>query len=341
MDKVRFGVLSTAKIGVEKVIPAMQQGTHCSVQAIASRDLSRAEQVAKQLDIGQAYGSYKELLEDDQIDAIYNPLPNHLHVPWTIKAMEAGKHVLCEKPIGLSSDEAKQLIEEVGQYPDLKVMEAFMYRFHPQWKRAKSLVDEGTIGELQTINSIFSYYNDDPENIRNKPQMGGGAMMDIGCYCLSLSRFIFDAEPERISASVEFDSDFGTDRLVSGLLEFDGGTSTFTCSTQLVPDQGVAIYGTEGKIEIDIPFNAPPDRPTKMWLTKEGNTEEIEFHICNQYTLQGDAFAKSILDDTDVPTPLSDAHNNMKAIEAVFDSAHKNAAAELWSQPEHIFEPIN
>ncbi|MDZ7693282.1 MAG: Gfo/Idh/MocA family oxidoreductase [Balneolaceae bacterium] len=329
MEKVRFGILSTAKIGREKVIPAMQQSVHCSVIGIASRSAARAQSVADQLDIDRAFGTYDELLEDPEIDAIYNPLPNHLHVPWTIKAMEAGKHVLCEKPISLSSNEAEELIEEVGRYPDLKVMEAFMYRFHPQWKRAKSLVNEGAVGELQTIHSIFSYYNEEADNIRNKPEMGGGAMMDIGCYCLSLSRFIFDAEPNRISATVEFDSDFGTDRLASGILEFDGGTSTFTCSTQLVPDQGVAIYGTDGKIEIEIPFNAPPNKPTRLWITTNGKTEEIEFDICDQYTLQADALRRSVLEDTAVPTPLSDGLHNMKAIEAVFNSAHKRQWIEL------------
>lgn len=321
MDQIRFGILSTANIGVEKVIPAMQQADHCKIYAIASRKSNRAEEAADALGIPYFFGNYEDLLADSDIDAIYNPLPNHLHVPWTIKALQAGKHVLCEKPIGLSSEEAQQLAEEAASYPDLKVMEAFMYRFHPQWRRAKSLVEQGEIGELRAINSIFSYYNDDPENIRNKPNMGGGAMMDIGCYCLSLSRFIFDQEPERINATVEYDPDFGTDRLASGILQFGNGTSTFTCSTQLVPDQGVAIYGREGKIEIEIPFNAPPDRPTRLWLTKNGDTDEIEFDICDQYTLQGDAFAKAILDDRDVPTPLNDAVNNMKAIEAVFESA--------------------
>lgn len=321
MDQIRFGILSTANIGVEQVIPAMQQADHCKIYAIASRKSERAEEAADALGIPYFFGNYEDLLADSDIDAIYNPLPNHLHVPWTIKALQAGKHVLCEKPIGLSSEEAQQLAEEAASYPDLKVMEAFMYRFHPQWRRAKSLVEQEEIGELRAINSIFSYYNDDPENIRNKPDMGGGAMMDIGCYCLSLSRFIFDQEPEKINATVEYDPDFGTDRLASGILQFGNGTSTFTCSTQLVPDQGVAIYGGEGKIEIEIPFNAPPDRPTRLWLTKNGDTDEIEFNICDQYTLQGDAFAKAILDDRDVPTPLNDAVNNMKAIEAVFESA--------------------
>ncbi|MDR8392314.1 Gfo/Idh/MocA family oxidoreductase [Aliifodinibius sp. S!AR15-10] len=329
MDKVRFGVLSTAKIGVEKVIPAMQQGDFCEIAAISSRSKDRAAEVAHKLKIPTTFGSYEELLADPEIDAVYNPLPNHLHVSWTLNALEAGKHVLCEKPIGLSSDEAQKLIDEAASYPDLKVMEAFMYRFHPQWQKAKSLVDDGSIGELRTISSVFSYYNEDPDNIRNKAEMGGGAMMDIGCYCLSLSRFIFGSEPSKISGSVELDPDFRTDRLASGVLEFEDGTSIFTCSTQLVPDQGVTIYGTEGKIEIEIPFNAPPDKPTRLWLTAGGETEEIKFEVCDQYTLQGDAFARAVLDDNEVPTPLTDALNNMKSIEAIFESADKG----LWVRP--------
>ncbi|MFH5831887.1 Gfo/Idh/MocA family protein [Halalkalibaculum sp. DA384] len=240
-----------------------------------------------------------------------------------------GKHTLCEKPIGLSADEAQQLADQSASYRDLKLMEAFMYRFHPQWEKAKALVDQGDIGELRTINSVFSYFNDDPENIRNKPEMGGGGLMDIGCYCISLARFLFDDEPEAICGSVEFDPVMGIDRLASGVLRFARGTSTFTCSTQLVPDQGVTIYGTEGKIEIEIPFNAPPDVPTRIWLTRDGRTEEIRFEVCNQYTLQGDAFARSILENTEVPTPLTDAVNNMKAIEAVF----KSAETGTWIEP--------
>jgi predicted dehydrogenase len=320
MSKVRWGILSTAKIGVEKVIPAMQQGEYCQITALASRDLGRAQAAAERLGIPQAYGSYEELLADPEVDAIYNPLPNHLHVPWSIKAIDAGKHVLCEKPIGLTSDEGQQLVDTARAHPDLKVMEAFMYRHHPQWQRAKQLVNEGQIGELRTIQTFFSYFLLDPDNVRNKADIGGGGLMDIGCYCISLSRFIFDAEPERVCGIVEYDPVMKIDRLASGMMDFGRGTSTFTCSTQLEPYQRVNIFGTEGRIEIEIPFNAPPDRPCKMWHQREEKIEEIVLDICDQYTIQGDLFSEAILNDAEVPTPIEDAVANMKVIEAIIES---------------------
>jgi predicted dehydrogenase len=321
MSKVRWGVLSTAHIGTAVVIPAMQQGAYCEVAAIASRDLEKAEAEAQRLGIPMAYGSYEELLADSQIDAIYNPLPNHLHVPWSIKALEAGKHVLCEKPIAPTVAEAQRLLDAAKQYPQLKVMEAFMYRFHPQWQLARKMVQEGKIGTLRTIHSFFSYYNDDPHNIRNIPEVGGGGMLDIGCYNVSLSRFIFGAEPQRVSAIVEYDPQLKTDRLDSGILDFGQGTSTFTCSTQLAPYQRVNIFGTEGRIEIEIPFNAPANRPCKMWYQHANELEEILLDTCNQYTLQGDQFSLAILNNTDVPTPLEDAIANLRVIEAVIRSS--------------------
>ena len=321
MTKIRWGVLSTANIGVGKVLPAMQRGEYCELAAIASRDLARAQAAARQLGIPKAYGSYEELLADPQIDAIYNPLPNHLHVPWSIKAIVAGKHVLCEKPIALSAAEARELVAAARRHPQLKVMEAFMYRHHPQWQRARQIVGAGGIGELRTIHSFFSYYNDDPANIRNQADIGGGGLMDIGCYNISLSRFIFGAEPQRVCGIVEYDPQLKTDRLASGMLDFSRGTATFTCSTQLAPYQRVNIFGDAGRIEIEIPFNAPPDKPCRMWHQHGGGTEEIVFDICDQYTIQGDLLARAILDDTPVPTPLEDAVANMEVIEALVRSS--------------------
>ncbi len=321
MNKVRWGVLSTADIGVSKVIPAMQRGNYIQVDAMASRNLERGKAVAAQLGIPKAYGSYEELLADPDVDAIYIPLPNNLHVPWSIRALEAGKHVLCEKPIALTSTEAQQLADAARQYPHLKVMEAFMYRFHPQWQQARQIVNEGKIGQLRTIQSFFSYYLEDANNIRNIAGVGGGGMLDIGCYNVSLSRFIFGSEPERVCGIVEYDPRFNTDRLDSGILDFGRGTSTFTCSTQLVPYQRVNIFGTTGRVEIEIPFNAPPDKPCKIWYQHGDEIEEILFDICDQYTLQGDAFSLAILNNTSVPTPIEDAVANMKVIEAVFSSA--------------------
>lgn len=329
MRKIRWGVISTAKIGTEKVLPAMQKAEFCEIVAIASRNIESAQATAKQLGIATAYGSYEELLADPQIDAIYNPLPNHLHVAWSIKALEAGKHVLCEKPIGLSSEEGQQLVEAGRRHPQLKLMEAFMYRHHPQWQRAREIVRTGGIGRLCTIHTAFSYFNNDGGNIRNMADLGGGGLMDIGCYPISLSRFIFDAEPRRTFGITECDPTFATDRLTSAILDFGCGTSTFTCSTQLVPYQRVNIFGETGRVEIEIPFNAPLDRPCKMWHQRGTEIEQITIDVCNQYGIQGDLFSQAILNDTPVPTPIEDAVSNMKVIEAIFRSAESGAWSEV------------
>jgi predicted dehydrogenase len=322
--------LSTAKIGVEKVIPAMQAGTYCQVEAIASRDLEQARQVARTLAIPWAYGSYEELLEAPDIDAVYIPLPNHLHVPWSLKALEAGKHVLCEKPVGLDADEARKLraaAEDSGR--GLRVMEAFMYRFHPQWQRAREIVLAGGVGDLRAIQSFFSYHNIDPDNIRNRPEVGGGALMDIGCYCISLARFLFDAEPRRVLGIMERDPVFETDRITSGILDFEAGTSTFTCATQLAPFQRVNIVGSYGRIEIEIPFNAPPDQPCRLWHQQGGDVETIVVGPADQYTRQADLFSLAVIEDRPVPTPLDDAVGNMRAIDAVVRSAKEGG----WVEP--------
>ena len=325
VSKVRWGVLSTANIGTAKVLPAMQQGQFCEIAAIASRSQGTAQAAAARLGIAKAYDSYEALLADPEIDAVYNPLPNHLHVSWTIKALEAGKHVLCEKPIGLSAAEGEDLVTAAARYPQLKVMEAFMYRHHPQWQRAKEIVATGGIGELKTINSFFSYFNDDANNIRNMAEIGGGGLMDIGCYNISLSRFIFDSEPNRVVGAIEYDPEFKTDRLASGILDFGRGTATFTCSTQLASHQRANIYGTTGRVEVEIPVNAPPDKPCRIWHYRGNEVEEITFEVVNQYTLQGDVFSAAILNDTPVPTPLTDAVANMKVIEALVASAKGDA----------------
>ena len=329
MKKVKWGILSTAKIGVTKVIPALQLANNCEVVAIASRDLEKAKSVAVKLNIAKALGSYEELLNDNEIDAVYNPLPNHLHLPFTIAAMKVGKHVLCEKPIGLNKEEAATLEKEASLHPDLKVMEAFMYRFHPQWIKAKELVDNGTIGKVKNIQSFFSYNNVDPSNIRNKSDIGGGGLMDIGCYCISFPRFILGKEPVEVSGNSVIDKEFQTDILTSGTLFFEEDvTANFTCSTQLFPYQRVNILGDKGRIEIDIPCNAPLDGPAKVILYLNGD-EKIMYFEGNQYTLEGEAFANSILNNTEVPTSLSDAVNNMKVIDAIVESNLKNQRIHL------------
>jgi len=329
MKKVRWGVLSTANIGLEKVLPAMQKGEYCEITAMASQNLERGKAAATQLGIPQAYGSYEELLADDNIDAVYIPLPNHLHVPWTKKALEAGKHVLCEKPIGLNTAEAEDLLACAKKHSQLKVMEAFMYRHHPQWLKAQQLVNEGKIGNLLNIHSFFSYYNADPANIRNMAEIGGGGLMDIGCYCISLARFIFNSEPQRVLGKMEYDPEFKTDRLCSGQLDFGDQSSTFTCATQLTSYQRVNIFGTEGRIEIEIPFNAPPDQPCRIWHQQDEKLEEITFELCDQYTIQGDLFSQAILNKTEVPTPLVDSVKNMRVLDAVINSAESDAWVSL------------
>ena len=322
MRKIKWGVISTANIGVAKVVPAMQKSQHCDMAAISSRDLNRAKQTADKLGIPKAYGTYEEMLADPEIEAVYNPLPNHLHVPLSIKALQAGKHVLCEKPIAVDAKEAQSLVDEAKKHPRLKIMEAFMYRFHPQWRKAKELVLAGDIGTLTTIHSIFTYSNLDPANVRNIPGIaGGGGLMDIGCYSISLSRYIFDAEPKRVHGLLDYDPNFKVDRLASGIMDFGLGTATFTVGTQMSHSQRVHILGSTGRIEIEIPFNAPPDRPTRLWLQHdEDAAKEAPFDVCDQYTIQGDEFSLAILNDTPVPTPLEDAVANMKVIDAFFAS---------------------
>ena len=322
MDKVRWGVLGVAGIATRKVIPAMQKGQWSTVTAIASRDGAKARNAAAPLGIPKAYGSYEELLDDPEIDAVYNPLPNHLHVPWTIRAAERGKHVLCEKPIALTAAEARQLLE-VRDRTGVKMQEAFMVRTHPQWQRARGLVQEGRIGDVRAMVGVFSYFNNDPANIRNIPKMGGGALMDIGCYLINTSRFVLGREPLRVSGAVELDPDMKIDRLTSLLLDYGGAHLVGTCSTQMVPYQRMHILGTRGLIDIRIPFNAPVDRPCDIIVDTGadlfgGGQERLEFPTCNQYTIQGDLFSKAILDGTDVPEPLEDSVRNMECIEAVF-----------------------
>ena len=322
--RVKWGVLGAASIAVRKVIPGMQMGELSEVYGLASRDHFKAQNVARTLGITATYGTYEELLADEQIEAVYIPLPNHLHVPWAIKACEAGKHVLCEKPIGLSVEEVKRLI--VGRdRAGVLVGEAFMVRTHPQWTRARGLIRAGRIGELKAIMGAFSYFNRDAANVRNVLEWGGGGVMDIGCYPIFTSRMIFDQEPRRVAAVVERDPEFRVDRLASAILDFPSGQSIWTCSTQMVPYQRMQFFGTQGRIEIEIPFNAPKDRPTRIFVDGGdlfgGDRVTEEFPVCDQYTLQGDQFSKAILDDTEVPVPLEEAIRNMKVIEAIFRSA--------------------
>jgi predicted dehydrogenase len=323
--KVRWGILGVANIGVKKVIPAMQQGREAEVVAIASRDAAKAREAAGRLGIPKAYGSYEELLHDPDVEVIYNPLPNHMHIEWSIRAAEAGKHVLCEKPLSMNVEEARQLLAARDR-TGVKVGEAFMVRTHPQWVRARELVRSGAVGELRSIMGFFSYFNRDPGNIRNIAEYGGGGLMDIGCYPIFTSRFIFGEEPKRVVGIMEFDPDMHTDRLTSAILDYPSGQAIFTCSTQLPMYQRMQIFGTKGRIEIEIPFNAPPDRPTRLWVDDGrdlfgGGIRVEQFDTCDQYTIQGDAFSRAVRGEGEIPVPLESGLANMQVIEAIVRSA--------------------
>ena len=321
MDKkINWGILSTANIATETVIPAMINSKYCEIKGIASRSYDKAKSVAKRFNIPKSFGSYQELLEEKEIEAVYIPLPNHMHVHWAIKAMEAGKHVLLEKPVALNSSEAQKLLDESLKYPQLKIMEAFMYRHHPQWIKAKELVESGVIGNVKTIQSFFAYFEDNPNSITNSKEYGGGSLMDIGCYPISLSRFIYNSEPQKVLANIDYHPDYGVDISTTAIMKFKDGTSSFFSSIQVEDRQQAQIFGTKGKIEFQIPFNPIANIQSKMYLHLNNKTEEIIFDPCDQYTIQADLFAQAIIEDTDVPTPLEDAVANMNVIEKIIES---------------------
>jgi len=322
-DKVRWGIISTANIGTAKVIPGIMKSAHSEVVAIASRELGKAKSAAAELGIPKAYGSYEELLADPDIDAVYNPLPNHLHVPLTIAATKAGKHVLCEKPIGLNAADAERLRECPK---DKIVLEAFMVRFHPQWERAREIVRSGELGQVRAIRAVFSYYNVDPQNVRNMADIGGGGIMDIGCYPVVGSRYLFEAEPKRVVSLIERDPTFKTDILASVIADFgEGRQLSFICSTQSVGHQKIEVIGTKGRVEIIIPFNAPPDTPTAILIDTGANMDtslsrrEI-LPACDQYTEEAEAFALAVLGKKPLAYGIEDAILNMRVLDAIFES---------------------
>jgi predicted dehydrogenase len=326
MDELAWGILSTANIARRKVIPGMKKAARCRVGAIASRDGLRAKRIAEELGIPRAHGSYEALLADDDIDAVYIPLPNHMHAEWAIAALRAGKHVLCEKPLALSVEDATEMAA-VARSARVHLMEAFMYRLHPSWVAVRQLIAEGRIGRLTAVQSWFSFFNDDPSNIRNISDAGGGAMWDIGCYCVNLSRMLFEDEPMRIESAIRREPTLGVDVVASAILEFAAGTASFTCSTRAEDDQRVEIYGTTGRISIGIPFNIPPDRPTEVRIVAGGDPpvapsiEVLSFPIADPYTVEIEAFADAVLDGTPTPVPPDDAIANIATIQAIFAAA--------------------
>jgi predicted dehydrogenase len=328
-DKVRWGILGTSRFALDRMIPAIQAGRNGSILAIASRSLEKARASAERFGIPRAYGTYDELLADVEVDAVYIPLPNHLHVPWSIRAMEAGKHVLCEKPIAVSAAEAEQLLVARARTGRL-VGEAAMVRTHPRWLGARELVRRGRIGELRAMTGFFSYFNDSPENVRNQPGIGGGGLLDIGFYPITMSRFMFEAEPTRVLGLLDVDPRFGVDRMASAILEFARGHAIFTCSTQLSPHQSLDILGTEGRIGIEIPWSMPDDRESRLLVDAgpSGATEE-RFAACNQWGLHCDRFAEAVRDGGEAPVPIEDSIANMRVIDALFRSAESGR----WERP--------
>jgi len=325
-DELRWGILSTADIGRKKVVPAMQRAARTRIVAVASREPDKAREYAAELSIEKVHDSYEALLADPDIDAVYIPLPNHLHPEWATAAARAKKHVLCEKPLAMTAAQAALMVA-VAEQEGVILAEAFMYRLHPSWQKVRELIGAGRIGRLSAVQSWFGYYNDDPSNIRNIVEAGGGALYDVGCYCVNLSRMLFDGEPHRVVGSVVRDPELGVDVLTSGMLEFDQGTATFMCSTRTESDQRVHIYGTTGRISIGIPFNIPGDRPAEIYVTSGGNpplaptTETISFPSADPYTVQAECFAAAVLDGTPLPFPASDAVANMRVIDLLFESA--------------------
>ena len=330
MQPVRWGILSTAKIGRTKVVPGMMKSSLCQVVAVASRDEANARAMADELGIPKAYGSYEALLADPEIEAIYNPLPNHLHVPMTLGAAAAGKHVLCEKPIAITAEEAGKLKEASDR---VLIAEAFMVRHHPQWQHARELVRRGEIGGLRAMQVLFSYFNADPANIRNKADIGGGGLLDIGCYAVVAGRYFFEAEPLRVIALIDRDPAFGVDRTSSALVDFgEGRQLAFTVSTQAVPFQRLQALGSKGRIEIEIPFNAPPDEATRIFVddgSLHGNrsARTIEFPVVDQYQLQGEAFSRTVRGAEPLAYAVEDAIRNMRILDALVRS-EKSAAWE-------------
>jgi predicted dehydrogenase len=325
-ERVRFGVLGCADIALNSVIPGIQVSEASEVVAIASRSAAKSADAAAELGIPRSHGSYEALLSDPEVEAVYIPLPNHLHEEWTVAAAAAGKHVLCEKPLAMTSEQARHMVE-VCAAARVKLMEAFMYRLHPMWHMVRRMVDEGRIGELVAIQSFFSYRNLDPGNIRNIAEFGGGALFDVGCYPVNMARMMFGAEPTAVKASIRRDENFGTDVVTSAVLDFGGRHATFTVSTQAEDSQHVQLVGTQGRLLIEIPYNIPPDRPTTVLLFSGGDppvaphVERFQAEPANQYGLQADAFARSIREDTGVPTPPEDAVANLEVIERIFADA--------------------
>ena len=320
MKALQLGILSVSGFFQKKIAIPVAKSPMIELAAIASRSQQKADAAAKEYNIRKAFGSYEALLDDQEVEAVYIPLPNHMHAEFIRKAADAGKHIICEKPIALNAREAEESIT-YAQNKGVRIMEAFMYRFHPQWQHARELIRMKEIGKVHLVQVFFSYNNTDPKNIRNREDAGGGALLDIGCYAVSSSRFLMNAEPKRVVSVAQNDPDFKTDILMSGMMDFGGSHAEFTIGTQTFPFQRVTAFGSGGNISIEIPFNTPSDVETRMWVTNSVGTREVIFAPEDHYILEFEAFARAIKEGTEVPTPPADAIANMKVLDALRESA--------------------
>lgn len=332
MNKVTWGVLSTAKIGLERVIAPMQKGPNLTIDAIASRDMAKAREAAKQLGIARAYGSYEELLADSAIEAIYIPVPNHLHVEWTERAAAAGKHVLVEKPLAMNADEAARVLA-TRQKSGKVIVEGFMVRYATLWTGIRKLLAQGRIGDVHGMQAHATYANLDPQNIRNRMDAGGGALMDVGCYVILFSRLIFGAEPSRVVSLIDRDPAMKTDRRSSLILDFPQGQATLFVSTQLARAQRLRIFGTKGSLEVDVPINIPDDRPMRVRIDDGRDSfgtgaEIVEFPAANFFTQQGEAVSRAIRGEVPVEMTLEDSIANMRVI----DAAKRSEQSGTWER---------
>ena len=328
MDKVRFGVLGVSGHFIKRIVVPMMKSETAQVYGIASRNLEKAQQTAERYSIPMAYGSYEALLEDPAIDAVFIPLPNHMHRDWIFKCIDAGKHVLCEKPLTMNAAETMEVMDH-AKGKGLNVMEAFMIRFHPKWQKAKSVIDNGYIGKVTHIHSVFSYNNQDPANIRNIREYGGGSLLDIGCYAINTARFILGRTPSRVISLIDEHPEYGTDMTTSAILDFDGPRSLFTVSTATFPQQEVKIFGTEGTVTVTIPFNDISEIKGRILFENREAVKQIKFEPTNQYKLMFEAFANNIRGGLPAPISLEDSLANMRTIDAVFKSAETGAWVDV------------
>ncbi len=329
MDKLRLGVLGCSYHYFKRVAMPLRESLLIEPYAIASRSKEKVAAAARDWGFSVSYDSYEGVLDDPAVDFVYIPLPNHLHLEWIKKAADAGKAILCEKPLGLNALEAKEAVQYCASR-DIPLMEAFMYRFHPQWIRARDLAAAHELGEIRAVHSVFSYTNKDPDNIRNIASFGGGALLDIGCYAISSARLLFRAEVLRVFCMLERDPAFGTDSLSSAILDFGNGRrSVFTVGTQMFPAQRVEAYGTGGRMVVELPFNMSGDVPARIQVYTDVGARMVETEIADQYLLEFDAFARALLEGAELPSPPEDAVANMAVLDALAVSAKSGTWAAV------------